>query len=142
MALISPKNFMKPFTNKVHLATIAFIVILFAAFRAMGGAFSVQSSNGTSRGIRSSAPLGGDSTGRGSLSSLGLSDEEDANVASTNSEYDEVDSAVRSGPDRISGDGVSEDQASGDRAEGNRSGADTKPSKNDLEEIIRKLNSR
>lgn len=50
MALISPKNLLTPFTNKVHLGTIVFVVALFATFRAAGGGMSVRSdSSGPSR---------------------------------------------------------------------------------------------
>ncbi len=122
MALLSPKNFMIPFTNKVHLATIAFVVILFAAFRAMGGAFSVQSidsSRDSNLGDRRSGFSSGiDSRDRGGLSR----DARDNELDSANSDYDELDGAVR-----------------------NRTSESTNqsnPSKNDLDEIIRKLNAR
>lgn len=46
MALISVKNLVTPLTNKVHLGTLVFVVVLFATFRAAGGAISIRSSSG------------------------------------------------------------------------------------------------
>ncbi len=40
MSLISPQNFLAPFTNKTHLITIILAAILFAAFRLSGGGVS------------------------------------------------------------------------------------------------------
>lgn len=117
MALISPKNFMAPFTNKVHLATIAFVVILFAAFRAMGGAFSVQHDDVSQRGGAARSPYTSGLTSRGNAV---MPDE--VTDDSTLPELDEIEGAVRSVP---------------------RQEATAKPSApNDLDEIIRRLNAR
>ncbi len=44
MALISTKNLVAPFTNKVNLVTIALVVILFAMFRLSGGGLNLGGS--------------------------------------------------------------------------------------------------
>ena len=41
MALVSLRNFVAPFQNKVHLGLLFFSVAIFAAFRAAGGALSL-----------------------------------------------------------------------------------------------------
>lgn len=41
MALISTKNIITPFSDKMHLATIILLVVLFAAFRLSGGELEI-----------------------------------------------------------------------------------------------------
>lgn len=45
MALISLRNFVEPFQNKVHLITILLVVIAFAVFRFSGGGIKISSAS-------------------------------------------------------------------------------------------------
>lgn len=43
MSLVSPRNLLLPFTNKVHLVTIILVGVLFAALRLSGGGITTKS---------------------------------------------------------------------------------------------------
>jgi|GEM_PF-1359162 len=130
MALISPKNFMTPFTNKVHLATIAFVVILFAAFRAMGGAFSLQHGGQVGRSVSPKSvsiveePMANRAE-NDAVDGAGIDDllpESTSRSGMRPNDRDEIDVTVRAVPQKES--------------------APKQAPANDLDEIIRRLNAR
>ena len=55
MSLISAKNFVAPFTNRVHLITILLVSVLFATFRLSGGLLESRGANDSSR-LRRESP--------------------------------------------------------------------------------------
>jgi hypothetical protein len=126
MALLSPKNFVTPFTNKVHLASIAFVVILFAAFRAMGGAFSVQTIS-SSPGARGGLGIGREVAAPRAPINLDEGTSNQDILGDTGAGYDDVDSELSRVPE----------EAASDRNAASRGAAG-----NDLDELIKKLNSR
>lgn len=51
MALVSVKNFVTPFTNRVHLGTIILVVVVFAVFSAADGRLSLSLPNRPKAGV-------------------------------------------------------------------------------------------
>ena len=130
MALLSAKNFTAPFANRVHLSTIAFVVVLFAAFRAMGGAFSMET---IERGSFSGSPssrlsgLGLDAEERADFGRRGLDEQSNRLLPRfTEDDSDMVSSAVRAIPAETA-----------QPAETRRT-----PAAGDLDEIMRRLDGR
>lgn len=53
MSLVSVRNFMTPFKNKVHLVTIVLVTTVFATFRLSGSSFEVRTLDGKNGAGRS-----------------------------------------------------------------------------------------
>jgi len=142
---------MTPFTNKVHLATIAFVVILFAAFRGMGGAFSVERAGPVSGSPASESQRGTESFKRERLRApqrdINLPNSELLNSELLNSELLNSDSQKSGASYPGSSYSAGSYPSGDDEIEGavKATPSQTRPTQqqtNDLDEIIRKLNSR